>query len=88
MNNQKGSPREAGVVHLLIPILVLLIIGAVLYFLFTQGIIKNPFSQLKLPGVNKGPEVSLKSEYKNPFDKDTQYVNPFETYKNPFVVNR
>lgn len=28
--------------------------------------------------------VSLKKDYKNPFDKDTQYVNPFSQYKNPF----
>ena len=28
------------------------------------------------------------SYYKNPFKKETQYVNPFETYKNPFVVSK
>lgn len=28
--------------------------------------------------------VSLKKEYKNPFDKNAQYVNPFSQYKNPF----
>lgn len=28
--------------------------------------------------------VSLKTDYKNPFDKDTQYINPFSQYKNPF----
>lgn len=92
VNNQKGSPRacvdesrEAGVAHLLLPIIILLIIGVVVYFLFSQGIIKNPFQNLKLPGQG-GPSVSLKSEYNNPFDKNTQYVNPFEGYKNPFVV--
>lgn len=79
MNNQKG------VAHLLLPILILLIIGAVVYFLISQGIIKNPFQKIRLPGQG-GPSVSVKTEYKNPFDKDTQYVNPFETYKNPFVV--
>ena len=30
------------------------------------------------------PTVTLKTETKNPFNKDTQFVNPFETYKSPF----
>lgn len=34
--------------------------------------------------VSKEPKVSLKKEYKNPFDKNAQYVNPFSQYKNPF----
>lgn len=28
--------------------------------------------------------VALKSEYSNPFEKETQYVNPFSSRKNPF----
>lgn len=28
--------------------------------------------------------VALKTEYSNPFDKETQYVNPFSSKKNPF----
>lgn len=28
--------------------------------------------------------VVLNKEYKNPFDKNAQYVNPFSKYKNPF----
>lgn len=36
----------------------------------------------------KQPTVTLKTEYNNPFNKESQYVNPFEKYKNPFVVNR
>jgi len=28
-------------------------------------------------------QVPVKVEYKNPFDKKTQYVNPFSSYKNP-----
>lgn len=28
--------------------------------------------------------VALKSEYQNPFDKNTQYENPFSSYHNPF----
>lgn len=36
------------------------------------------------PAVKKEPKVPVKKEYENPFDKNTQYVNPFSTYKNPF----
>jgi len=78
VNNQKG------VIHLVLPLLLLLVAGffALVYF----GVIKNvPF----LGNLGQsGPKVTLKTEYKNPFDKKTQYVNPFDKYKNPFVVNR
>lgn len=65
----------------LVVFLVLLVIsgGALLYFV----VLKKP-----LPLLQKAPKVSIKTEYKNPFDKKTQFVNPFKTYKNPFVVNR
>lgn len=78
MENQKG------VAHLLLILVIVIIIGAVAYFLLIKGIIKNPFQNLKLPG--QGANISTKTEYKNPFDKNTQYVNPFDSYKNPFVV--
>ena len=78
MNNQRG------VVHLVLPLLLAVIIGAAIFALVYFGLIKNPFS--KLPIGQKGANVALKSEYKNPFDKNTQFVNPFDSYKNPFVV--
>lgn len=79
--------NQRGIVHLALPLVLLLIIGAAIYFLISLGIIKNPFQKLGFVG-QKGPKVSVKSEYSNPFDKNTQYVNPFETYKNPFVVSK
>lgn len=77
MNNQRGF------LHLL-PLLLIaaLIVGVILV---ATGKVKLPFS---VPFLQQGPKVDLKTEYKNPFNKETQYVNPFETYKNPFVVNR
>lgn len=78
MNKQKG------IIHLAIPLLLLLILAAAV-LLVVFGIIKLPFKNLPLLG-GKGPSVSVKTEYKNPFKKETQYVNPFETYKNPFVT--
>ncbi len=73
---------QKGVISLILPLLLLLIaaVGALVYF----GIISNPFKNL--PFLSSGPKVSLKEEYQNPFNKETQYVNPFEASKNPFKV--
>lgn len=69
------------------PLLILLLVAGGLYLLVYFKVIKNPLPNI--PGIGQqGPKVSVKTEYKNPFDKETQYVNPFEEYKNPFVVNR
>ena len=80
--------KEKGVVHLLFLLIIVVIVGAAV-LLVTQGIIKIP--GLSLPSTSlfqKKTNVELKTEYKNPFKKETQYVNPFDKYKNPFVVNR
>lgn len=75
---------QKGVIHLVLPLLLVLIIGAAVYVLISTGIIKNPLKNLNF--FSKGAKVSTQKEYKNPFKKETQYVNPFETYKNPFTV--
>ena len=71
------------------PLLLLLIIGVGAFFLVSFGVIKNPLGNLpifkNLPNLQQGSAV-IKTDYKNPFKKETQYVNPFETYKNPFSV--
>lgn len=74
--------NEKGIVHLflIIIILILIVVG---YFLINNGTIKNP-----LPNVIKTsstePSIALQTKYENPFDKSAQYVNPFDSYKNPF----
>lgn len=71
---------QRGIVHLL-PLLIIVVIAVVAFLLF-QG-------KIKLPSLfQQGPKVDLKTSYQNPFKKETQYVNPFDTYKNPFTVNR
>lgn len=76
--------RQKGIIHLLpLEVVFVLIVAGVLVYLFTQGIIKLPTSIFQ-----RGPKVELQENYQNPFKKETQYVNPFETYKNPFTVNR
>lgn len=84
MNHQKG------VIHLAVPLLLLLILGAGFFVLIYFGVIKNPLRNIpilkSLPILQQGTSATIKEQYKNPFKKDTQYVNPFETYKNPFTT--
>lgn len=75
--------QQKGVIHLALPLFLLLAVAgfiALIYF----GVIKNPFKAI--PFLQKGPQVELKKEYQNPFKKETQYVNPFESFKNPFAI--
>ena len=77
-----SKSKQKGVIHLALPLLLLLVAAAAALIYF--GVIKNPFKNLQL--FQKGPKVELKKEYANPFKKETQYVNPFDTYKNPFTI--
>ena len=85
MENQKleEKPKSKNN-NLLILSLVLVIVVVSIFTLVYFRFIKSPLSNLPL--LKKEAKVSIKTEYKNPFDKKTQYVNPFETHKNPFVV--
>jgi len=58
-----------------------ILIVSVLLLIFVTGIVLFLLAQNK---ETKEPTVSLTKEYDNPFDKNTQYVNPFSEYKNPF----
>jgi hypothetical protein len=73
---------ERGIIHHLPLLLVaLLIVAAAVYFFVNKG-------TLNIPLFNKSPKVDLQESYANPFKKETQFVNPFESYKNPFTTNR
>lgn len=58
----------------LIPLIIALIVVVVLFV----------SHKITLPGTTHPPAVSLKTQYQNPFDSSSQYVNPFSSYKNPF----
>lgn len=77
--------NKSKVIRFGVPIAVLLIIVLIGVLLAYSKGVPLP-SQLVFQ--KKQPTVTLKTEYNNPFNKETQYVNPFEKYKNPFVVNR
>lgn len=73
---------QRGIIHLLPLVLIAaLVVGVILVLTGKFKIPSVPFGQ-------KQPKVELKTEYKNPFNKESQYVNPFDQYKNPFVTNR
>lgn len=71
---------EKGIIHHL-PLMLVVVVAVVAGYLFLQG-------KVDLSIFSKKPTVELKEEYQNPFKKETQFVNPFEQYKNPFTVNR
>ena len=64
--------------------LLILLVIVVVFVLIYLGFVKSPSTSI--PTLQKKVEVKLKTEYKNPFTKETQYVNPFDKYKNPFVT--
>lgn len=71
---------KKGIAHLLLIVIVgALIIG--FWFAVYKFVLKGKIPFLK----SKEPQVELKTDYKNPFKKDTQYVNPFEEFKNPIA---
>ena len=72
---------QRGIIHIL-PMGIILVLLVIVYLIW-QGTIKLPGGLLQ-----RGPKVELQETYKNPFDKETQYVNPFDKYKNPFVTNK
>ncbi|GEM_PF-1916008 len=74
-------PKPGFVVILPLLAVLVLSIGILLYFLVVKG--KVSTSSIPVLSKNEG-KVTLKSEYDNPFDKSSQYVNPFNQYKNPF----
>lgn len=75
---------KKGFAHLLLLLVILTLAAIVGYVLISRGIIKNPLTQTPSKEIpNNEQNINLKSEYENPFAKDTHYVNPFSDYKNP-----
>lgn len=75
-------PRKSGFAAHSIIVLALVLGSFVLLFIFliSKGYLKTPNISLG----NK-PKVEIKTKYDNPFKQEAQYVNPFDTYKSPFL---
>ena len=69
-------------------LLISFIFVGVAFILYLGFVIKIKIPSNPLDVLQGKAKVELKTEYKNPFAKETQYVNPFQTYKNPFVVSK
>ena len=90
MENQPEKKESVNIIKDLIKKKSVRIGSLVVVFLiavgFLLGVIKVPGNPI--PIFQKKVQVQLKTEYKNPFAKETQYVNPFDDYKNPFVIGK
>lgn len=85
------SVNQKGFAHILLFIVILLIIGAAIgAFLIIKGTNFLPkasdagIAQTPTASSADEPQVSLKTEYENPFSEETTYKNPFDNYQNPF----
>lgn len=70
---------QKGFAHLILVLIVLAVVVVVGFLLLNKN------KQLSSLTKNKtqGSAVQLKADYKNPFDKKDQFVNPFDQYKSP-----
>lgn len=80
--SQKDPPAgEAGNIAL-IPLIILLIVGGILFFLISKGIVKNPLSQ-KPQSSSLGGQIF--NEAQNPVSGKIPETNPLGAVKiNPF----
>lgn len=79
------SVRQQSGYILIVLLVVIVLLGGGVAFLFTsQSLKKIQTYNKRLEQAAAEPSVVLTAEYENPFDKKTQYTNPFSTYKNPF----
>lgn len=77
---------QKGAVSLIVPLLLIIIVAAFFYFFFSFNQANLPFQKNNQDKTTttEPVKVNLQQNYQNPFDKNTQYVNPFSEYKNPF----
>lgn len=75
-----GKLGEKGSAFIVL-VFIFFVVGGIAVFMVVKTLTT---STQKVAEQSKALAVVLKEEYSNPFDKDTQYVNPFSSYKNPF----
>ena len=77
--------RNFGFAHLLL-LIILLIVGGVVVGLYLLTSKDSNLTSLNLNPLKQNVAVTLQTQYQNPFDRNSQYANPFAQYKNPFNV--
>lgn len=79
-NKSMPDVEERGSAFLFL-VIIFVVVAGVAAFVVLKTITT---STEKVASQTNNLTVALKSEYENPFDKDTQYENPFNSYHNPF----
>jgi len=77
-----SSKRLSKKTVIFVTLAVLASLSASLYIFFFMGT-SPKINQFFKP---KSPTVTVKTEVKNPFKKETQFVNPFDPVKSPFYA--
>lgn len=77
--------KQKGISGILI-IILLAALAAVALLVLSNNLTLPQLDQAKVDRsvAPQEAQVTLQSKYQNPFDKNTQYTNPFSDYKNPF----
>ena len=77
---------QKGIVHLVVPIVIIILLAVTAFVLFRVGVIKTKKEGSLTYTTSTGEKgtIEMKSEYENPFDEKASYSNPFEDKKNPF----
>lgn len=81
----KSYRPQYGIAAIVLVLMAVIIVGIVSVVLYTLGVVKLPGKSIPKDTKSASDvQVELKKEYENPFDKSTQYQNPFSDYQNPF----
>ncbi len=69
---------------LLVGVLITVILVGIDLFLVFKNLANSVNKSISALEPTKQANITLKSQYENPFDKNTQYSNPFSQSQNPF----
>lgn len=72
-----------GVAHLFPIIVAAVFVGFLTYFLLNAENLSRKITKGREERFREAG-IELRTAYNNPLEKETQYVNPFSDYKNPF----
>lgn len=80
---KKWPPSKRSIIIGAVVLIVIIVLAYVAYVATRpEGEAPPGITSLILGQTN----VDVKKEYKNPFNRENQYVNPFSEFKSPFTV--
>lgn len=75
---------KKGFAHLILLVVILAVTLLLISALFYTKIFNKKLPSITNQNNSQEASVQIKKDYQNPFDKNTQYINPFNQTKNPF----